>query len=366
MKLAPMNPAPPVTMMLSRAMPPMRNHVCLKAAILGIIAHPVEPAASRMPRILLIKMSSLGDVIHNLPVATDIRRHVPDAIIDWVVEEQYTPLLAMHPAIAHVVPIALRRWRRSPLSAATWREVGVLRRALHNHQYDAIVETQGLLKSALVAKLARGPIHGFGPGTARDPLASRFYDTTIELPAEAHKIFRYRSVAAQALGYAVVPEIDYGIAPRVPAPQFASGRYCLAFHGTARAAKRWPEANWTELVHRLETAGYACILPWGSTEERARSERIASATPTAIVPPRLALDSMSALIAGAELVVGVDTGLMHLAAALSRPVVGIFCDSNPVDACPMGPGPTTYRGDIGAPPTVAKVAEAIGEIMGTI
>ncbi|HEV8261098.1 MAG TPA: lipopolysaccharide heptosyltransferase I [Burkholderiales bacterium] len=317
-----------------------------------------------MPRILLIKMSSLGDVIHNLPVATDIRRNRPDATIDWVVEEQYSPLVAMHPAVDRIIPIALRRWRRSLLSAATRREVGTFRRALRVREYDAIVETQGLLKSALVAKLARGPIHGFGRGTAREPLASRLYDVTVEFPPEAHKIFRYRSVAAQAIGYAVAPEIEYGIAPRVPLPQIASGPYCLAFHATARAAKLWREANWTELVRRLERAGYACILPWGSGEERARSERIAAANSAAIVPPRLALDDMSALIRGAEFAMGVDTGLMHLAAALSRPVVGIFCDSNPVDACPVGPGPTAYRGHLGAPPTVAEVAEAIGEVAG--
>jgi heptosyltransferase-1 len=317
-----------------------------------------------MPRILLIKMSSLGDVIHNLPVASDIRHHRPDAIIDWVVEEQYTPLVAMHPAVDHIIPIALRRWRGSLLSPATWREFAAFRRTLRSNEYDAIVETQGLLKSALVAKLARGSIYGFGSGTAREPLASRFYDASVEFPPQAHKILRYRSVAAQAIGYAITPEIDYGIAPRVPPPQIASGRYCLAFHGTARAEKLWREANWTELVRRVEIAGYACILPWGNGEERARSDRIAAANSAAIVPPRLALDDLSALIAGAEFVVGVDTGLMHLAAALARPVVGIFCDSNPLDACPVGPGATAYRGQPGAPPTVAEVAEAIGEVSG--
>lgn len=317
-----------------------------------------------MPRILLIKMSSLGDVIHNLPVATDIRRHLPDATIDWVVEEQYIPLVAMHPAVDRVIPIALRRWRRSPFSAATWREFGAFREALRGNTYDAIVETQGLLKSALVAKLAHGRIYGFGRGTAREPIASRLYDATFEFPPEAHKIFRYRSVAAQAIGYVVTPDIGYGIAPRVPPPRIASGRYCLAFHGTARAAKLWQEANWIELVRRITKAGYACILPWGSSKERARSESIAAANSAAIVPPQLSLDEMSALMAGAEFVVGVDTGLMHLAAALSRPVVGIFCDSNPVDACPVGPGPTAYRGQIGSPPTVAGVAEAIDEVAG--
>lgn len=320
-------------------------------------------SSGRRPRkILLVKMSSLGDVIHNLPVVTDIRRHHPDAIIDWVVEEQYTPLVSMHPAVNRIIPIALRRWRRSPLSAQNWREFGAFRRALREYQYDAIVETQGLLKSALVAKLAHGPIHGFGPGTAREPLASRLYDTTVEFPPEAHKIFRYRSVAAQAIGHAVAPEINYGIAPRGPSLRIASGRYCLAFHATARAAKLWQEENWVALARRIEKAGYACILPWGSDEERARSERIAASSSTAIVPPRLSLDDMAAIIAGAAFVAGVDTGLMHLAAALSRPVVGIFCDSDPVDACPVGRGPTAHRGHIGAAPTVAAVVEAIGEV----
>jgi heptosyltransferase-1 len=319
-------------------------------------------SGQRPRKILLVKMSSLGDVIHNLPVATDIRHHRPDAIIDWVVEEQYTPLVSMHPAINRIIPIALRRWRRAPLSAKNWREYGTFRRALREYEYDAIVETQGLLKSALVAKLAHGPIHGFGSGTAREPLASRFYDTTVEFPREAHKIFRYRTVAAQAIGYAVAPEVNYGIAPRVSPPRIAAGRYYLAFHATARAAKLWQEANWVALVRRLEKSGYTCILPWGSDKELARSERIAASSSTVIIPARLSLDDMSAVIAGADFVVGVDTGLMHLAAALSRPVVGIFCDSDPVDACPVGPGPTAHRGHIGTPPTVADVVEAIGEV----
>ena len=316
-----------------------------------------------MTRILLVKTSSMGDVIHNLPVATDIRRHLPSATIDWVVEEQYAPLVAMHPAVNRVIPIALRRWRRAPFSGTSWREFAAFRRALRSHAYDAIVETQGLLKSAVVARLARGPVSGFGPATAHERLACLLYDNTSEFPPEAHKILRYRSVAARALGYAVAGAIDYGIAPRVPRPAIAAGRYCLAFHATARAAKLWPEASLAELVRLLQRAGCACILPWGSDEERARSERIAAAADGAIVPPKFSLEEISALVAGAAVVVGVDTGFTHLAAALARPVVGIFCDSNPVDASPIGPGPTAYRGHIGKPPAVGAVADAIREVV---
>lgn len=313
-----------------------------------------------MSGVLLVKMSSLGDVIHNLPVATDIRRHRADLEIDWVVEEQYVPLVRMHPAVDRIIPIALRRWRRAPWSAANWRELGAFRRELRRTHYEAIIETQGLLKSALVAKLAHGPVTGFGPSTAREPLASRLYDQHCEFPPSAHKILRYRSVAAQALGYDIARDtIDYGIAPQVPRPDIAPEPYCLAFHSTARAAKLWDEDRWTALLTAVAATGCTCVLPWGSEDERRRSERIAATVPGSVVPGKLDLDTMAALIAGARFVVGVDTGLMHLAAALSRPVVGIFCDSNPVDACPIGPGPTAYRGHIGQPPTVEAVIDAI-------
>ncbi len=315
-----------------------------------------------MPRILLIKMSSLGDVVHNMPVATDIRRQLPDATIDWVVEEQYVPLVRMHPAVDRILPIALRRWRRNLFSGANWREFGEFRKQLRSEPYDAIIETQGLLKSAFVAKLAHGLSYGFGPATAREPFASKFYDTTFEFPPAAHKILRYRSVAAGALNYPLDKEIDYGIKPTIPKPDLVSGRYCIAFHSTARAAKLWQEANWMELVRRMEVAGCACVLPWGNEDERRRSERIAAAGTQTVVPPKLSIDEMAALIAQAAFVVGVDTGFMHLAAALTRPVVGIFCDSNPVDACPVGPGPTAYRGHIGQPPATDEVVEAIREV----
>lgn len=315
-----------------------------------------------MTRVLLIKMSSLGDVVHNLPVATDIRRALPDADIHWVVEEQYVPLVRMHPAVNRVHPVALRRWRRNLFSGANWREFGEFRAGLRAIAFDAIIETQGLLKSALVARLAQGPIHGFGPATAREPLVSRFYDVKLEFPPAAHKILRYRSVAARALGYEISDAIDYGIRPRTGRPAFASGRYCIVFHSTARAAKLWPEERWVELIRRLDAAGISCILPWGDPDERERSERLSAAGGNCVVPPRLSIDDMAALIAEAQFVLGVDTGFMHLAAALAKPVVGIFCDSNPVDACPVGPGPTAYRGHIGRPPPVGDVVDALREV----
>lgn len=325
----------------------------------------VTPKRIRMggnPRVLLVKTSSLGDVIHNLPVASDLRHHFPNAEIHWLVEEQYTPLVEMHEGVDRIIPIALRRWRKAPWSAANWREFLAARRALKATHYHAIIDTQGLLKSALFAKLAKGPIHGFGARTAREPLASRFYDARYEFAPETHKIERYRSVAARAFSYTLDNFIDYGVAPQVARPQLLEGPYCVVLHSTARAAKLWPEDRWLALIDHFCAAGLGCILPWGSAPELQRSDRLAVRGGRTLAAPKLSLAELSALIADADLVVGVDTGLMHLAAAFSRPVVGIFCDSNPIDACPMGPGPTAYRGGIGKPPTLDEVLSAVREV----
>lgn len=315
-----------------------------------------------MTRALLTRMSSLGDIIHTFPAATDIRRALPGVALDWVVEEAYVPLVRMHPGVTRIIPIALRRWRRQLFAAKTWREARELRRRLRDYAYDAIIDTQGLLKSVAVAKLARGPVHGFGRGTAREPFASRFYDRGYEFAPAEHKIERYRAVAARALGYTVPPALDYGIvAPPRPACAPAS-RYCVLLHSTAREGKLWQDEAWIELARSLESRGLACVLPWGDEPERKRAERLAAPLGHSSVPPRLALEEAAGLIAGAEVVVGLDTGLMHLAAALRVPVVGVFCDSEPLDARPLGSGPTAFRGGVRTPPSARQVLEAVAEV----
>jgi len=314
------------------------------------------------PRVLLVKTSSLGDVIHNLPVASDLRHHFPNADIHWLVEEQYRPIVEMHGGVDRVIPIALRRWRKAPWSMTNWREFLAARRALQTVRYNAIIDTQGLLKSAVFTRFAKGPVHGFGKRTAREPLASRFYDARYEFAPEMHMLERNRSLAARAFSYKIDNFIDYGITPRVPNPQLISGPYCVVLHSTAQAAKLWKEDRWLDLIERLNNAGLGCVLPWGNDAELRRSDRLAVRGGRTLTAPKLSLDQLSALIADAALVVGVDTGLMHLAAAFSRPVVGIYCDSNPADTGPRGPGPTAYRGEIGKPPGVEDVVGAIREL----
>jgi len=316
-----------------------------------------------MNTILLVKLSSLGDVIHNFPVATDLRARFPEATIHWVVEEQYGPLVALHPAVNRVIPIALRRWRKSPLRTSTWRDFAAFRRELTATRYDAIIDTQGLLKSALVARMARGPRHGFAKGSAREPLASCFYDRDHDCPPGEHMLFRCRSLAAQAAGYAIdTDRFDYGIRASAPPPAIVNGPYCVLFHSTARASKLWPEERWIALGNELARHGLRCVLPAGNAGERARSERLAAAIPDAVVPAPLSIPEIAALIAGARVVIGVDTGLMHLAVALSIPVAGLYCDSNPAEVGPIGPGPNVYRGGVGQPPTIGDAIAAVREV----
>jgi heptosyltransferase-1 len=306
-------------------------------------------------------MSSLGDIIHTFPAVTDLRRALPEAAIDWVVEEAYVPLARMHPGATRVLPFALRRWRGKLFAPRSWREMAAFRRELRGHAYDAILDTQGLLKSAAVACLARGPVHGFGRNTAREPLAVRCYDFTYEFEASDHKVQRYRAVASRALGYAP-GALNYGIsAPPRPGAAPRSP-YCVLLHSTARAAKLWREPDWVEFGSHLASLGLTCVLPWGAEDERARSARLADAIPRAVVPARMTLAEACGLIGHAQLVAGVDTGLMHLAAALRVPVLGIFCDSEPLDAHPLGTGRTAFRGAVGKPPSAREAIAALEEI----
>lgn len=314
------------------------------------------------PRLLIVKTSSLGDVIHALPVASDIARALPGTQIDWLVEESFAELPTLHPAVGAVIPSALRRWRKQPLTGATWREIGNLKRRLRQPAYDRVLDLQGLIKSAWLARLAAGPRAGFDRASAREPLASLAYHQRYAVDRKQHAVTRNRQLAAAALGYSLsnLP-LDYGIAGGRLARQdnAASGpRRAILLTATSRDDKLWPEGHWVQFGRWLADQGIVCVLPAGSTPERARAERIAAELPGAIVLPPSRLTALAESFVGATLAVGVDTGLTHLACALGIPTLALYTATDPGLTGVLG---ATFHRNLGgqaASPAVKCVIDA--------
>ncbi|MDR2450686.1 MAG: lipopolysaccharide heptosyltransferase I [Candidatus Accumulibacter sp.] len=311
-------------------------------------------------RILLVKTSSLGDVIHNLPVASDLKRQFPDAAIDWCVEEAFADIPRLHPGVGEIIPVALRRWRKALASAATWREIGAARRRLGGEAYDVVLDTQGLVKSGLIACLARGRCYGYAAEAAREPLASWFYDRTFVIPPNVHAVERNRWLSAAAFDYPVDLPLDYGIAPPDPAfPWLPDGPYAVLLTATSRDEKLWHEERWIAVARHLHGLGLMPVLPWGSVGERRRAERIAAAVDGAVVAPALPLSELAALIGHAGLAVGVDTGLVHLAAALGVPVIAIHVATDPARTGVLGARNFRNLGGPGRAPAAHEVLAAV-------
>ena len=313
-----------------------------------------------MRRILLVKTSSLGDVVHNLPVATDLRAQFADVEIDWAVEETFADIPALHPAISQIIRVAPRRWRRTIASSATWREVSALRATLHARNYDTVIDTQGLIKSALIARLAPGRRFGLDWVSAREPLWP-FYDRTLRVSWALHAVERNRQLAAFALGYGLGSAVDYGIQPPRPTPpaiESQPGTYAVLLHATSARAKLWGESDWVKLGLHLIRNGLRPVLPWGNEAERLRSERIAAELGQATVPARTSLHQTAALLGGARVVFGVDTGLTHLSVALNTPTIGIYRATDPAATGLYGSARAVSVGSRSRPPEVAAVIAA--------
>ncbi|MBV9995780.1 MAG: lipopolysaccharide heptosyltransferase I [Caulobacteraceae bacterium] len=307
-------------------------------------------------RLLLIKTSALGDVVNALPAVSDMARAVPDLELHWMVEAAFAEIPRLHPATAQVVPVSTRRWRRRPLARETREEFAVMAKALRAGRYDLVVDAQGLIRSAVLARLAAGVRCGFDAQSVREPPASFFYDRRFRVGVELHAIERVRRLAGQALGYAPPAELDYGVAAEPARPSWLPARpYLVALHGTARADKLWDESNWIGLGQRAAAEGLSVVLLWGSKAERERSERLAAAIPAAVLPPAMTLTEIAGMMAGAAAVAGVDTGLAHLAAAVGAPVVALFLATWPGLNGVMGPG---FTANLGGPDEAPSVEEA--------
>ena len=318
-------------------------------------------------KILLVRVSSLGDVLHNLPMVADILRRHPDALIDWVVEEGYVSLVRLNPHVQRIIPFALRRWRKSLGSRATRAEIKDFVKALREQQYDYVFDTQGLLKTGIIMGAARLKAGGRKVGLANgsegsgyEGLSRIFHTLSVPLPARTHAVARGRLVAAAALGYRVDSAPDFGLPPPDAAERpgwLPPGDYAVFFHGTARNAKKWAPENWVATGRAL--APMPVLLAWGSPSEQREAEALAAQLPNAVVLPRLSMDQAVMLARFAALAIGVDTGLTHIAAAFVRPTIELYADSPRWKTEGNWSGRIVNLGDKGAPPTVAAVLDAV-------
>jgi heptosyltransferase-1 len=334
---------------------------------------------STSPKILLVKLSSLGDVLHNLPIVWDLRARLPDAQIDWVVEEGYVhllePLLSRDDfkGIDCIIPFGLRRWKKNLFKLATWKEFFAFRKALQSTTYDVLIETQGLLKSAIVCSLAKKDSGSVIAGLANatefsgyEPLARSFYNQSVQVPSQCHAVDRSRWVMSSAFDWSLIDRSD---APQFYPSKFISSipqtsvgglntPYVLCFHSTAREAKRWSNEYWIELGKELSSRGYQLIFPWGNSAEKSVSQLLSSQIPNSFVPPAFSIKEAFSVISGTALTVGVDTGLTHLAAVLDRPTVEIYCDSPRWKTEGYWSQRIANIGDIHNPPSVQEVLDA--------
>jgi len=305
----------------------------------------------------------MGDVVHALPMVSDIARAFPHARIDWVVEEGFAELPRLHPAVTRVLPIALRRWRRHPLALSSWRQMLDARRALRRTRYHTIIDCQGLIKSAIVAWSARGPVSGFAAASAREPAAALLYRRRVAVDPDLHAVDRNRRLGAAALGYGL--ELPEQFALRLPqaAQPPSSAPTALLLTNASRTSKLWPNENWLGLERSLARQGMASLLCWGSTQEHETSVRRAAQMQSARVLPRSSLTQIALLAATASVVVGLDTGLTHLAAAIGAPTVGIFCDYDPALVGLRGSGRVLSLGGVEQVPTVEQVCAAVHRVL---
>ena len=273
-------------------------------------------------QVLIVKTSSLGDIIHTFPALTDASKALPAIQFDWLVEQEWSEIPLLHPAVRRIIPSAVRRWRQSWLRMyrqGKWRDFV---QELQTVSYDCVIDAQGLIKSALLTRQALGVKHGFNRRCAREPIASFFYDRTHQVDWQQHAITRVRSLLAKSLGYSFTRSPDYGLSLS-PDPQVAGGTIMLIY-GTSWPSKRWPLSFWRQLACRLIDQGKQVVLPVAGKAEQQMANRIAQGLDRVVVLPKLPLSQIASVISACEAVVCVDTGLAHLAAALDRPGVSLY------------------------------------------
>lgn len=318
-----------------------------------------------MEKILLVRTSSMGDLIHTLPAINDLANMRPEIKLSWLCEEAFADIARLHPFVQSVVPMAFRRWRKTWWQKNTRNEYKALTQHLKQSHFDAALDAQGLIKSAYFARLAGAPVWGLDKSSAREPFASKFYQKRLNVPKGQMAVMRNRQLFAAAFDYKLPESMAFGA--EVPAGvtlDFVTKPYVVFLHATSRDSKLWLESSWRKLAHLVhEKLGTNIYLPWGNDVELKRAKRLAEGLDFVHVAPKLSLLQGACLLQDASAVVGVDTGLLHLANAFDVPLIGIYTDTHPHLTGVIESARAKNLGGAGVVPSVDEVWTTLNQVL---
>jgi len=312
-------------------------------------------------RVLIVRTSSLGDLVHMLPAITDISRNVPGVQIDWVAEEAFAEIPSWHPAVGEVIRVAHRRWRKSWWSKQSRQQRQKVVERIRQGNYDMVLDMQALLKSVWLTRAASGVKHGLDWSSAREPLCSLFYDVKHQIGFWQPAVKRQRDLAAAAFGYQVQGEPDFGL-QKTFSHTIRYPEYAVIMPSASREDKLWPSERWQGVFDRLQQRGLELVLLAGSDQEAERASALIASRTNARVQPRSSLTELAHLMAGARVMVGLDSGLTHLAAALGTDTIGLYKASTPIRTPVTGPGKTFSLGDRGREPSLESVLQSLNQV----
>ncbi len=288
-------------------------------------------------RILIVKMSSMGDIFHTFPAITELKQHHPDAQIDWVIEDSFKEIAAWHPGIRKVIPIHLRRWVKQR-TKNHWQEFKNWRTALRTENYDYVIDAQGLLKSAVIAKCAKGKgIYGYDKNSVREAITQWFYKYGFSVDKNQHAVERTRQLLGNIFNYTPSPTLNFGINQNFS--NIIKQQNKLVFIiGTSWVTKLWSTSEWQALTKIALNAGFDVEIIWGSADEQAIADAIIQVCPQATRPTeRLSITTIAEKLVAAKGVIGLDTGFSHLAGALETPTIALYGATSPSKVGLIGP-----------------------------
>ncbi len=319
-----------------------------------------------MVRILIIKTSSLGDIIHCLPVINDIKYFVPESSIDWLVEESFADIPRLHPNINSIITISLRSWKKNLRKKITWVGLYNSIKAIRQNHYDIVIDFQGLLKSAFFTLFTHGDIHGFHKNSIREGVASYFYKHTHTVSKHIHAVVRNRELASKCFEYDLLDQpASFGLEIHNIKNFNLSERYVVLIHGSSKKTKQWPIDYWQKIIQFFNTLGLRVLLPWGSLEEYEAAKILRKTSTNSLVLPKMNISDLANIISGAKCVIGVDSGLTHLANAICIPTIGLYMNSNPYlnGVYPNLKVPSVNIGELGIVPSVESIISQIETII---